>query len=138
MNIYNENFRFGSLGNCSPINFILHRFTELYYQTLYCDAPGSIDGNLSSSCRIAAISGTAGSDGCSVALLKILAGSSIGLWNGPALSGRGGGLEGGVVGVVPSHAPRGGLPMIAVAGLFESVVFGRRIVSVSHTGLKIM
>lgn len=84
--------------------------------------------------------GTAGSAGPRVALLRILAGSRQGLWKGPALRGRGGGLAGGVVGVAPPQAPRGGrLPTPAVAGRRESVVLGRRITSAANgsLGLKI-
>lgn len=82
------------------------------------------------------MSGTAGSVGLSVAVLRILPGSKQGLWNGPALSGRGGGRMGGVVGVVPPQAPRGGrLPTPAVAGLRESDVFGRRIISDANGSL---
>lgn len=88
---------------------------------------------------MAAMSGTAGSEGWRVALLSILAGSRQGLWKGPALSGRGGGRLGWMQGLLLlPHAPLGGRLTPAVAGLRESVVLGRSIDSDdkgSQTGL---
>lgn len=92
--------------------------------------------NLPSSWRMAAMRGTAGSVSGRVALLSILPGSRQGLWKGPALRGRGGGRVGGVDGVKLPHAPLGGrLPAPAVAGLYESDVFGRRIISDANDSL---
>lgn len=111
---------------------LLERLTSLI-QTSY----GLLDENLPSSWRMAAMRGTAGSVGPRVAVLSMRPGSSTGLWKGPALRGRGGGRAGGVVGVVPPQAPRGGrLPTPAVAGRRESPeVLGRRIISVAKGSL---
>lgn len=87
---------------------------------------------------MAFIRGTAGSVDFNAASDNIQAGSSVGVWKGPALRGLNGADLGGEDGGVAPHAPRGILDTPAVEGRQASVVLGRKILSVDKgsTGLK--